>query len=60
MSNAIGSCLEVIACLKVARSLGYLKENEIENLDAIIKELYFKLLKFSNYLKNNHSNIRTF
>ena len=50
ISNAIGSTLEVIACLKIARDLNYLSENEIGNLDNLLKELYFKLLKFSGYL----------
>jgi len=50
ISNAIGSTLEVIACLKIAHDLDYLKEDEIKNLDEILKELYFKLLKFSEYL----------
>jgi len=50
ISNAIGSALEVIACLKIARDLGYLKENEIEELDELLKELYFKLLRFNKYL----------
>lgn len=50
VSNATGSTLEVIAGLKVALDLGYLKENYLETLDALLKELYFKLLKFSSYL----------
>jgi len=50
ISNPIGSILEVIACLKIACDLNYLKENEIKNLDELLKELYFKLLKFSDYL----------
>ena len=50
ISNAIGSTLEVIACLKIACDLGYLKEEEIKDLDELLKELYFKLLKFSSYL----------
>ncbi|MDI6883248.1 MAG: four helix bundle protein [Patescibacteria group bacterium] len=51
ISNAIGSTLEVIACLKIARELNYLKETEFENLNKILKELYFKLLKLEKYLK---------
>lgn len=50
ISNAIGSTLEVIACLKIARDLDYLKKSEVSNLDGLLKELYFKLLKFSEYL----------
>ena len=50
ISNAIGSTLEVIVCLKIARDLNYLEESEIKNLDELLKELYFKLLKFSGYL----------
>lgn len=50
ISNAIGSALEVIACLKIARDLDYLKKNDVSNLDRLLKELYFKLLKFSKYL----------
>jgi four helix bundle protein len=50
ISNAIGSTLEVIACLKIAEGLDYLKEKEIKDLDELLKELYFKLLKFSKYL----------
>jgi len=50
ISNAIGSTLEVIACLKIACDSDYLKEDEIKNLDELLKELYFKLLKFSGYL----------
>ncbi|MBI2038530.1 MAG: four helix bundle protein [Candidatus Nealsonbacteria bacterium] len=50
ISNAIGSCLEVIASLKVAIDSDYLKEDEIKNLDESLKELYFKLLKFNTYL----------
>lgn len=50
ISNAIGSCLEVIASLKVALSLNYLEENEVQDLDELLKELYFKLLKFNEYL----------
>lgn len=50
ISNAIGSNLEVIACLKIARELDCLKEVEIRELDELLKELYFKLLKFSGYL----------
>jgi len=50
ISNAIGSTLEVIAGLKIACDLGYSKEAEIKDLDELLKELYFKLLKFSSYL----------
>lgn len=50
VSNATGSALEVIAGLKVALDLDYLKENDLEKLDELLKELYFKLLKFSDYL----------
>lgn len=50
ISNAIGSSLEVIACLKIARDLDYLSEIEIKKMDEILKELHFKLLKFSDYL----------
>jgi four helix bundle protein len=50
ISNSIGSTLEVIACLKIAEELDYLKEVEIKDLDELLKELYFKLLKFSGYL----------
>lgn len=53
ISNAIGSCLEVIASLKIALDLNYLEENEVQNLDEILKELYFKLLKFNGYLNKN-------
>ncbi len=48
--NATGSTLEVIAGLKVAQDLGYLKENELEKLNELLKELYFKLLRFGSYL----------
>ena len=51
VSNAIGSTLEVIAGLKVAQELSYLKESDIGQLDDLLKELYFKLLKFSGYLR---------
>ena len=51
VSNAIGSTLEVIAGLKITLELNYLKETEVEKLDDLLKELYFKLLKFSRYLK---------
>ena len=50
ISNAIGSALEVIACLKIARDLNYVNDKEVESLDELLKELYFKLLKFSKYL----------
>lgn len=50
VSNATGSALEVIAGLKVAQDLGYLKEDELGKLNELLKELYFKLLKFSSYL----------
>lgn len=51
ISSAIGSTLETIACLKIAEDLGYLKEGEVQEIDHLLKELYFKLLKFSEYLK---------
>ena len=50
VSNAIGSTLEVIASLKIAHNLGYIKEDEIQTLDTLLRELYFKLLKFGRYL----------
>jgi four helix bundle protein len=50
ISNAIGSILEVIACLKIAQDLNYVNDKEVESLDELLKELYFKLLKFSQYL----------
>lgn len=50
ISNAIGSCLEVIASLKVALDSNYLMESEVKSLDELLKELYFKLLKFNGYL----------
>jgi four helix bundle protein len=50
VSNAIGSTLEVIASLKIAQNLGYIKEDEIQVLDTLLRELYFKLLKFGRYL----------
>lgn len=53
ISNAIGSCLEVIASLKVALDLNYLEESEVQNLDELLKELYFKLLRFNVYLNKN-------
>ena len=50
VSNAIGSTLEVIACLRIIQDLEYLKENELKDLNELLKELYFKILKFSDYL----------
>lgn len=50
VSNAVGSTLEVIASLKIASSLGYIKDQELQILDELLKELYFKLLKFGRYL----------
>jgi four helix bundle protein len=50
ISNAIGSVLEVIACLKIAVDLNYLNEKEVKKFDELLKELYFKLIKFSQYL----------
>ncbi len=52
VSTAIGSTLEVIASLKIAENLNYLQRAELEKLDQLTKELYFKLLKFNNYLKD--------
>ena len=51
ISNAIGSALEVIAGLKISQEFNYLKEDDIKELDDLLKELYFKLLKFSGYLR---------
>jgi len=49
--NAIGSTLEVIACFRVAVRQKYLNETECEDIDILLKELYFKLIKFSKYLQ---------
>lgn len=51
VSTAIGSALEVAACLRIMSSLDYLKMDELTHVDELTKELYFKLLKFSDYLK---------
>ena len=51
ISTAVGSTLEVIASLKVAQNLDYIQDKHLEKLDGLTKELYFKLLKFNNYLK---------
>jgi four helix bundle protein len=53
ISNAIGSALEVIAGLKIAREFSYIKEDDVKELDDLLKELYFKLLKFASYLRKN-------
>ncbi len=53
ISNAIGSTLEVVASLKVAEDLDYVEEKEIQGLDELLKKLYFKLLSFSKYLRDN-------
>jgi len=50
ISNAIGSNLEVVACLKIAQDLNYVNDKEAKRLDELLKELYLKLLKFSEYL----------
>lgn len=50
VSNAIGSTLEVIASLKIACHLEYLLEKDVQSLNSLLKELYFKLLKFNQYL----------
>ena len=49
--NAVGSVLEVIACLKIADQQKYLKVEECEKSDQLLKEIYFKLLKLEKYLK---------
>lgn len=51
VSTAVGSTLEVAACLRVINDLRYIGENDLMRADELTKELYFKLLKFSNYLR---------
>jgi four helix bundle protein len=53
ISIAVGSTLEVAASLRVIDSLHYMEANDMTSTDELTKELYFKLLKFSDYLKKN-------
>jgi len=50
--NAIGSTLEVVACIKISVQCGYLAAKDTSSLEELIKELYFKLIKLEKYLKN--------
>jgi len=59
---AIGSVLEVDACLKIAIDLGYIRKDDYDKkFDKIIAELYFKLIKLDkalshkDYTSNNSS-----
>lgn len=45
--NSIGSTLEVIACLKIAKQEQYI--NNYSEIEEIIQELYFKLIGLENF-----------
>lgn len=49
--TAVGSSLEVIACIKISIQQNYLSEHECEPVELLLKELYFKLIKLEKYLK---------
>lgn len=48
---SIGSLIEVDCGLKIAIDLNYIKQKDYTELEPIIKELYFKLIGLSKYLK---------
>lgn len=47
---AIGSLVEVDCAIKIAVDLNYIQQNNYEEIEDIIKELYFKLIGLSKYL----------
>ncbi len=48
---SIGSLIELDSLLKIAIDLGFLMQNDYDNLDPLIKELYFKLIALHKSLK---------
>ncbi|PIZ96026.1 MAG: hypothetical protein COX80_02460 [Candidatus Magasanikbacteria bacterium CG_4_10_14_0_2_um_filter_33_14] len=50
---SVGSLVEVDCALKIAIDLNFVRNNLYENLEPTIKELYFKLIGLSKYLKNS-------
>jgi four helix bundle protein len=48
---SIGSLVETDCALKIAIDLQYLNQNDYDFLEPRIKELYFKLIGLSKYLK---------
>ena len=49
--NAIGSLLEVVACVRIAVHKKYIDEESTKPADATFEKLYFKLVAMEKYLK---------
>ena len=49
--NAIGSCLEVNACAKIAVQENYVSSTDIVQLDTDLQELYFKMIALDKSLR---------
>jgi four helix bundle protein len=50
---AIGSAVETDCVLKIAIDLNYIHISQYKIVEPIIRELYFKLIGLSNYLKES-------
>lgn len=48
---ALGSLMEVVACLEIALQQNYIKDSEYQNIDKEIEKLYFKLIGLNKFLK---------
>ena len=52
---ALGSLMEVMACIEIALNQKYVNQKEYEKIQGLIQELYFKLIALDKFLisKNN-------
>ena len=55
---SITSLVEVDCALKIGIDLDYLKEEDYQKLELIIKELYFKLIGLSKYLLKKNKQLQ--
>ena len=51
LNRSKSSCLECVACLKIALQENFIDNEDVKNLDELLKEEYFKIIALDKSLK---------